>query len=501
MTEQILHPNWQQRAEAVSFNTSAFVGGEYLVSSSKDTFSTHNPATENTLAVFADASVSVIDQAVTSARRVFKSWRHLSPDKRKLLLFAIADRIEAERNTLALFDCVEMGMPISMALEQVDDAARFLRYNAELIDKVYGEIAPADSATTLALSQVEPRGVIGIITPWNFPLLTAILSIAPALAAGNCLVVKPSEQTPSSTLKLAEIATNIGLPDGVLNVVPGLGITAGAALASHTDIDKLHFTGSTQVGRQLMVYSGQSNGKPVMLELGGKSPQIVFEDAVDLSNLGAALAQAAFYNSGQICVAKTRLLVHDSIKEQVLASIKAETKNTFTIGNPLDEATTFGPISSRKQFERVNRYLELGTSEGAELYRLSTMGEIPSTGYFIQPSVFDNAKNNHRISQEEIFGPVLSVVRFKTDDEALQLANGVNYGLAASVWTKDLNRARRFARDLEAGEISVCATTTPAAQPFGLSVEPFGQSGHGVLGGRRGLEPYQRTKAVQIITD
>ena len=494
--------HWFQKAAAIQFETSPFIGGEYRSAKGRDTFTTVNPATEAALASFTDAEDITVDQAVAAARKAFRSWRLLSPDTRKGLLLAIADRMATERNTLALLDCLEMGMPITMALEQVDDAISYLRYNAELIDKVYGEIAPANPATTLALSQPEPRGVIGVISPWNFPLLTAILPIAPALAAGNTVVIKPSEQTPSSALKLAEIASEAGLPAGVLNVVPGLGTTVGKALASHRDIDKLHFTGSVQVGRQLMVYAGQSNGKPVMLEMGGKSPQIVFEDAVDLPNLGQALAQAAFYNSGQICVAKTRLLVHENIKEQVLASLKAETQQAFCIGDPLQEETTFGPIASRKQLDRVNRYLTLGKEEGADLETLTTAGELPTSGHFIQPALFDNAKNTQRICQEEIFGPVLSVITFKTDEEAIQLANGVNYGLAANVWTKDLGRARRLARDIEAGEITISATTTPATSLwYANAVEPFGESGYGVLAGRRGLEPYQRTKAIQIITD
>lgn len=494
--------NWQQKAESLSFNTASFVGGEYLASSSKDTFSTYNPATENTLAVFTDADEIVVDKAVASARDAFKRWRHLSPDKRKTLLLTIADRVQAERNTLALFDCLEMGMPISMALEQVDDAVHFLRYNAELIDKAYGEVAPSDTATTLALSQVEPRGVIGVISPWNFPLLTALLAIAPALAAGNCVVIKPSEQSPSSVLKLAEIAVGAGLPAGVLNVVPGLGITAGAALASHHGINTLHFTGSTQVGRQLMVYAGQSNGKPVMLELGGKSPQIVFEDAADLPSLGQALAQAAFYNSGQICVARTRLLVHESCKDTLLEQIKSETKNVFTVGNPLDEHTTFGPISSRKQFDRVNHYLRLGKESDASLHVIDTMGDKPGKGYFVSPTVFDGVDSQSPLAQEEIFGPILSVMPFKTEAEAIQLANGTRYGLAATAWTKDLGRARRLSRDLQAGEITISATTSPVTSLWSaLSVEPFAESGHGVLAGRRGLEAYQRTKGVQIISD
>ena len=500
--------NWHQAADAISFETGAFIGGEYTASSPRSdkindqaVFTTVNPATDNELACYSDAGVRGVDQAVATARQAFTTWRHCAPDQRKALLLVIADRIDAERETLALRDSLEMGVPIVTALGKVDVATSIMRYNAELIDKVYGEIAPADVATTWALSQPEPRGVVGVIAPWNSPLITAMLAIAPALAAGNCLVVKPSEQTPSSLLKLAEIATEAGLPAGVLNIVPGLGITTGAALASHKDIDKIHFTGSTSVGRQLMVYAGQSNGKPVMLELGGKSPQIVFEDAAELPNLGATLAQSAFYNSGQVCVAKTRLLVHEQCKENILEAIQTETQRVLTIGCPLDESTTFGPIASRKQCERVNSYLQLGEKEGADQQVLTTAGVMPNTGNFIPPVLFDHVKNNMRIAQEEIFGPVLSVISFKTDEEAIQLANAVSYGLAATAWTKDLGRARRLARDLEAGEISICATTTPGCSGAGLSVEPFGASGHGIVGGRRGLEAYQRVKGVQIVTD
>ena len=494
-------PNWLQEAESVSFARSAFIGGCYLPAKGKNVFTTVNPATETELAVFNDSDTVTVDLAVTAARKAFASWRALSTDRRKLLLLAFADQMQAARETLALFDTLEMGMPIAIALEQVDDAVSLLRYNAELVDKAYGEIAPADPANMLALSQPEPRGVIGIISPWNFPLLSAMLAIAPALAAGNTLVVKPSEMSPSSVLKLAEIALEAGLPSGVFNVVPGQGITTGAALAGHMAINKLHFTGSVEVGRQLMVHAGQSNGKPVMLELGGKSPQILFEDAADIPGLGASLAQAAFYNSGQLCIAKTRLLVHENVKQQIVEAIKAEAKNGFTIGSPLEDTTTFGPIASRKQYERVQHYLNLGQEEGADRQSILLTGTQPKTGYFISPVLFVNTQNQMRIAQEEIFGPVLSVISFKTDEQALQLANDVKYGLAATAWTKDLGRARRFARDLDAGEITIRATTAPAIQPNALSVEPFGESGYGIIAGRRGLEAYQRTKAVQIITD
>ena len=493
---------WIDRAKKVTFETRPFINGNYCSSTSSDVFQTENPANKTRLATFADGDATDIDKAVSIARKVFhQEWRHLAPEQRKTLLLAVANKIEAERETLALLDCLEMGMPISMGLEQVDGAVDFLRYNAELTDKIYSEVAPADSSSTLAMTIKQPRGVIGVISPWNFPLLTAMVAIAPALATGNTLVIKPSEQAPSSLLKLAEIACNAGLPDGVLNVVPGRGISAGAALANHMDVDKLHFTGSTTVGRKLMTYAGQSNAKPVMLEMGGKSPQIVFEDAVDIKDLGASLAQSAFYNTGQLCVARTRLIVHENIKEQILDSVHQETKNVFTIGNPLDEKTTFGPIANQQQYERVCSYLNLGKNEGANLQTLSTSGIPPECGYFLQPTIFDNANNTMRICQEEIFGPILSVISFKTDDEAIHLANDVNYGLAATAWTRDLGLSRRLARDLEVGSLEIRAATGGGATPNALTEEPFGASGHGAVGGRRGLEPYMRLKAVQIITD
>lgn len=500
MTQSTIN-HWLNLAEKLRFETRAFIDGDYCQSSSKSVFQTENPATESELAVFPDSDATTIDSAVTSARKAFLTWRHTAPHQRKSLLLAVANQIEVERETLALLDSVEMGMPISMALGQIDDAAEGLRYNAELVDKVYGEVAPADPATTLAYSQREPRGVVGVISPWNFPFSSALMAIAPALAAGNTLVVKPSEQTPSSLLKLAELAIEAGLPAGVLNVVPGVGATAGAALASHQDVNMLHFTGSTSVGRQLMVYAGQSNGKPLMLELGGKSPQIVFEDAADLPNLGSTLAQSAFYNTGQLCVAKTRLLVHENIKAYILDALKVETKRTFKAGNPLDETTSYGPIASRKQLERINGYLQLGQQEGAELQRLNTGGNLPASGFYLEPVLFDHAENSMRIAQEEIFGPVLSVHSFSTEDEAIQLANGVTQGLAATVWTQDLGRARRLSRDLEAGYIDICASTAPAVPSAALFGEPFGESGYGVLGGVRGLAPYTRLKAVQWMTD
>lgn len=497
--------NWASRAANYRFETRPFINGDYSqVShppSGRDRIPTENPATGAELAVFSDGKADTIDRAVASARRAFQTWRRTSPEQRKSVLLKIADRIEAEKETFALLDSLEMGMPISKALQKAAIAAHAIRYYAESIDKVYDDLAPADPTSTLAFNIAEPRGVVGVIAPWNSPLVVAVSAIAPALAAGNSVVLKPSEQTPSSILKFAELVTEAGLPAGLLNIVPGLGITTGAALASHNDVDLLHFTGSTQTGRQLMQYAGQSNGKPLMLEMGGKSPQIVFDDAADLPGLGAMLAQSAFANTGQICVAKTRLLVHESCKDSILASIKQATTTLFTMGNPLDEQTTLGPIASRKQFDRIHEYLAIGKEEGAQLHSLETAGTQPEGGYFMPPVVFDQVDNHMRIAQEEIFGPVLSLITFKNDDEAIRLANDVKYGLSASAWTQDLNRARRLARELDAGSVDICATTKTSASSSGLSGEPFGASGFGVVGGLRGMRPYTRLKAVQIVTD
>lgn len=492
---------WVSLAGGVRFDSRPFIEGDWCAPRTVASFRTSNPATNTYLAEFVDCACPEIDAAVGASRRAFRDvWRGRAPERRKLDLTRVAASMREAREDLALFDCLEMGMPISMALEQVDAAVTFLLYYAELADKIFGEVAPTDTRHSLAMTYREPRGVVGIISPWNYPLITAISAIAPALAAGNCVVVKPSEQAPSSVLRLAMLAQQAGLPPGVLNVVPGRGASAGAALSRHMDVDMVHFTGSTIVGRKLAGEALGSNGKPVMLEAGGKSPQIVFADVAGLDGLGVALAQAAFANSGQLCVARTRLLVHESALDDVLDAVRIGVRATFVAGNPLDPRVNFGPLANQKQYENVCRYLDIGRGEGARQETLTIGGNLPAQGFFLAPVLFTAARKEMRIARDEIFGPVMTTFGFRTEEEAVDLANDVGYGLAATTWTADLGRARRMSHELMAGRVEIRTHAAPGAPVEAFSAEPFGSSGHGVLGGVRGLDPYLRLKGVQIIT-
>jgi acyl-CoA reductase-like NAD-dependent aldehyde dehydrogenase len=395
---------------------------------------------------------------------------------------------------LALLDTLEMGKPIQTALYDADRyAPGMLRSWAEFADKLVGASAPL-SSRMLSLNTYEPRGVVGAIAPWNFPLVNAVFKFGPALAAGNTVVLKPSETSPSSALKLAELAVHAGVPEGVLNVVPGLGSTVGAALASHPNVDLLSFTGSTATGRKIMELSGRSNGKPLLLECGGKSPQVVFDDVDDLNAIADAIVSSVLRNQGQVCSAHSRLIVQEGIKSKLLDKVVSRASRCQP-GDPLDEKTTFGPLASPAQRDRVKRYIEQGLRDGAEPVLKGTIRD--TGGCYVSPTIFDRVHGAMSIAREEIFGPVLCVQPFSTEQEAIELANGTDFGLVATVWTRDMGRGRRLAHAIRAGAVFV-RTSGEEGPGSGcmLSHEPQKSSGFGSEIGLRGLESYSTLKAV-----
>src|ERR1700720_3861175 len=427
--------SWHERARTLSFRTQAFIDGRYLDAASGATFDSINPATGKLLARVAAGDEEDINRAVSAARAAFRkgSWADLAPAKRKKILLRFAEVILRHTEELALLETLDMGKPISDSLKiDVPGAARCLQWYAEAIDKVYDQVAPT-GPRALALITREPMGVVGAIVPWNYPLLMAAWKIAPILAAGNSMVLKPSEKSPLTALRIAELALEAGIPAGVLNVVPGLGQTAGKALALHMDVDCIAFTGSTATGKQIMKYARQSNLKRLSLECGGKSPNIVMADYPDLDRAAKSAAFAIFFNQGEMCSAVSRLLVQESIKDALLEKVQAVSRK-MQPGDPLDPATRLGAIVDETQMKRVLGYIDSGRNDGAELRFGGRRVREDSGGYFIEPTVFEAVKPNMTIAREEIFGPVLSTITFKNVEEAIEIANDVIYGLAAAVW-------------------------------------------------------------------
>ena len=491
--------NWAEKAQEITWRIKPFINGSYRDSISSKSFDNVDPATGKVLCQVAEGGEKDIEQAVKVAHQCFNEgcWSGLAPDARKAILKNFADLIDKDKNYLALLDTLEMGKPITAALADVDTAIRIMRQTAELVDKVLGDAASIIGAN-LSVNIYEPRGVVGAIAPWNFPVVNAVTKIAPSLAAGNTLVLKPSELTSGSALKLAELAIEAGVPAGVFNVVPGLGRTVGAALASHHDVDLLTFTGSTQTGRLLMALSGQSNAKPLLLECGGKSPHVVFDDVDNLDFIAEAAVQKMFWNQGQVCSALTRLIIHEKIKQPLLDRIVSLAQK-IQPADPLDKATTFGALASVQQRDRVKAYIELGITEGA----VPLLGGVDAlhkgTGCFVAPTIFDNVTTTMRIAQEEIFGPVLCVQGFNDESEALAIANGTCYGLSATVWTRDLGRGKRMAQSLRAGGISVRSSGKESSVlPF-MDFEPQKASGFGGEFGLHGLQSYSQLKAINFI--
>lgn len=488
--------DWLARASTLQIRTQAFIDGRYVDAASGQTFDCISPIDGRVLGRIAQCEGEDVERAVAAARRAFEDgrWSETAPVHRKKVLIRFALLLEQHREELALLETLDMGKPIGDALA-VDLAAtvRCMSWTGEAIDKVYDEIA-ATGPNELGLITREPLGVVAAIVPWNFPLLMATWKIAPALATGNSVILKPSEKSPLTAIRVAELAIEAGIPPGVLNVLPGFGKGAGEPLALHMDVDGIVFTGSTGVGKHLLQCAGRSNMKRAFMECGGKSPNIVFADAPDLAEAARAAAGAIFYNQGEVCTAASRLLVESAIKDEFVAEV-VKAGRAMQPQHPLDPDAPMGAMVDEGHVQRVLGFIERGQGEGATLALGGKRVMTETGGCYIEPTVFDGVGHDMCIAQEEIFGPVLSTIAFTGEAEALRIANDSPFGLAAGVWTRDITRAHRVARKLRAGSVWVNYWDGgDMTAPFG----GFKQSGNGRDKSLHAFEKYTELKATWI---
>jgi gamma-glutamyl-gamma-aminobutyraldehyde dehydrogenase len=485
---------WLARAAALKPEGRAFIDGAYVPALSGKTFAKSSPIDGRVFAEVADCGVADIDRAVAAARRSFESgvWRDAEPAHRKRVLLRFAALIREHVDEIALLETLDVGKVIANSIAvDVPFCADCIQYYAEFADKLYDEVAPV-GARDVAMVRKEPLGVVGAIVPWNYPLIIAAWKIGPALVAGNSVVLKPAEQSPLGALYLARLASDAGLPDGVFNVVPGFGESTGKPLALHPDVDIIAFTGSTEVGKLMLVYAGQSNMKRVSLECGGKSPHVVMPDA-DLRAAAEGIAWGIFYNQGETCHAGSRVLAHESIRAKLVAEIAEVQRAQIPLGHPFEAASQLGAMVEKGHMEKVLGYIDIGVKEGARVALGGKRALVETGGYYIEPTILDDARSDMRIAREEIFGPVVVVIPFADEAEAIRLANDTLYGLAAAVWTRDMNVAHRLTRAIRAGTIWVNTyDRSSMTTPFG----GFKQSGSGRDRSPHAIDKYMDYKTI-----